>query len=546
MTKLPDQLQSWALGSKARIRPSLWLRGDNVPVVDVFITYCGEDPNLLLDTVRGACNLDYPRGRYRVIVLDDSSSISASIAELGNQHSNLYYSSRHVQEKVFACKAANLNHGLQYSTTLRGPRSQFVAGLDIDMIPEPQWLRRLIPHLLRDDKVGLVTPPQHWYNIPMHEPLGHLLRVRQMRTVAHVQQDSLGKAFGGGSGWVARREALDDIGGIPMVSHLEDYLTCMDLIAAEWKVILVEEPLQWGLLPDSFAGVIRQWQRWITGGLALGKTLYSSPRKRFLEAFVVESRITLTLCTTALCFFGMPVLLLSGKELVPLNGPKQSRLLLRIACADFGVQSLEGYLQSSLADYYIYILHDISRLWYCSYSIPRLLRHWYPRTTQTIFGPPSLLPGNHAANRSRENDPGFHNSTIRRLGVILWDGQAIPHLLVLCSCITGAAICSRHILSTFKNSDAETAFMELITHAGWPTAFILWTSVISNAWVPFSYALSRRKRPSREELLDRDPRTKVAYPSEKAKDQRHRRVSERHYSLVLGYILFVFVASWWL
>ena len=545
MTKFPHQLQSWALGGKARLRPSLSLRGDNVPNTDVFITYCGEDQDLLLDTVRGACNLDYPRGNYRVIVLDDSNSISRRIAELGHQYSNLYCSARNVQEKIFACKAANLNHGLQFSKTLRGPLSQFIAGLDIDMIPEPQWLRRLIPHLLRDEKVALVTPPQSFYNIPLHDPLGHLLRLRQMRTVAHVQQDSLGKAFGGGSGWVARRDALDDIGGIAMVSHLEDYLTCMDLIAAEWKIVLVEESLQWGLVPGSFNGVIRQWQRWITGGLSLGKTLYSSPRKRFLEAIVVESRITLTLCTTALCFFAMPILLLSGETLVPLNGPTKSRFLLRIACLDFGVQSLEGFLQSWLADYYIYILYDISGMWYCPYMIQRLLHHWFPRSTQIIFGLPRLLPGNHVANRSRENDYGFRESSVRRLGVILWDGQAFPHLIVLCSCITGGVICLRRVLMTLEGSNAETAFMELITHAGWPSAFMLWTSVISNAWVPFFYAMSRLKRPSREDLLERDPVTKVAYPSKKAKDQRHRRVSERHYALVLGYVLLLFVASWY-
>lgn len=80
-------------------------------MVDVLITYCEEGLGLLLDTVRAACNLDYPHERFRVVVLDDSDSVSKAIAELGRQYPNLFYSVRDIQEKIFECKVVNLNHG---------------------------------------------------------------------------------------------------------------------------------------------------------------------------------------------------------------------------------------------------------------------------------------------------------------------------------------------------------------------------------------------------------------------------------------------------
>ena len=68
---------------KKRGRPKLRLTGNDVPTVDVFVTCCGEDDEVVLDTVRGACDQDYPRDRFRVIVLDDakSATLEASVRQ---------------------------------------------------------------------------------------------------------------------------------------------------------------------------------------------------------------------------------------------------------------------------------------------------------------------------------------------------------------------------------------------------------------------------------------------------------------------------------
>lgn len=148
---------------KSRRRQKLRLKGGLVPTVDVLITCCGEDEDVIINTARAACNIDYPADRFRVIVLDDgrSPSLFRSIAGLNDHYPNLYYRTREKYPGVpHHFKAGNLNFGLKETMTMKGEAGEFAAALDADMIPEPEWLRAILPHMIIDDRCGLACPPQ--------------------------------------------------------------------------------------------------------------------------------------------------------------------------------------------------------------------------------------------------------------------------------------------------------------------------------------------------------------------------------------------------
>ena len=148
---------------KPRGREKLRLKGDVVPTVDVLVTACGEDEDVILNTARAACSIDYPTDRFRVFVLDDgrSASLFRSIAALNGQYPNLIYRSREKFPGVpHHFKAGNLNFGLRETLTAKGEEGEFVAALDADMIPQPEWLRAILPHMLIDQSCGLACPPQ--------------------------------------------------------------------------------------------------------------------------------------------------------------------------------------------------------------------------------------------------------------------------------------------------------------------------------------------------------------------------------------------------
>ncbi len=141
-TAVPTLLHnSWTvMAIRERKRPKLRLLGDEAPTVDVFITCCKEDNNVVMDTVRGACDLDYPRNRFRVIVLDDGKveSLAKEVEALSANYPNLYYIARPKFPGVpHHFKAGNLNYGLDATLSFPGGAGEMMAALDADMVSLP-------------------------------------------------------------------------------------------------------------------------------------------------------------------------------------------------------------------------------------------------------------------------------------------------------------------------------------------------------------------------------------------------------------------------
>jgi hypothetical protein len=139
VTAIPSLMHNgWTMMAlKKRGRAKLRLIGNECPTVDVFITCCGEEDEVVLDTVRGALDQDYPMERFRVIVLDDgqSATLEDSCNQIAMTNPNLYYMAREkIPGKPHHFKAGNLNYGLDQVHTLPGGASQFMAALDADMV----------------------------------------------------------------------------------------------------------------------------------------------------------------------------------------------------------------------------------------------------------------------------------------------------------------------------------------------------------------------------------------------------------------------------
>lgn len=147
-------------------RPCYRLVGNSAPTVDVLIPCCREPIDVIIDTVAAAVAQDYPPQQLRVFLLDDGHDeklretmkrLSTKSAEANGPQ--VRYLSRELGAGVRSYyKAGNLHFGIEESMRLGG--SEYLACLDSDMIPEPDWLRRIIPHLMLDQKMALACPPQ--------------------------------------------------------------------------------------------------------------------------------------------------------------------------------------------------------------------------------------------------------------------------------------------------------------------------------------------------------------------------------------------------
>lgn len=102
---LPYILRVLAFRLPERTKPII--TGDNVPSVDVLITCCREDLEIIMDTTRAACALDYPKDSFRVFVCDDGASeeVKNAVQNLHQTYPNVYYTSRIKDPLIKDCES---------------------------------------------------------------------------------------------------------------------------------------------------------------------------------------------------------------------------------------------------------------------------------------------------------------------------------------------------------------------------------------------------------------------------------------------------------
>lgn len=108
-------------------------------------------------------------------------------------------------------------------------------------------------------------PTQNYYNVPPSDPLGQQAEFDMYFTVQEILNDSLGAPLCTGTGYVARRSALESIGGWPLAYTGEDYMLSALLTGHGWEVAFVREPMQVGLAPESLRALLEQRVRWVRG-----------------------------------------------------------------------------------------------------------------------------------------------------------------------------------------------------------------------------------------------------------------------------------------
>ncbi|GJD60299.1 glycosyltransferase [Methylobacterium frigidaeris] len=235
----------------------------DLPTVDVFIPTYNEPIDVLERTIVGALALDYPRDKLKVYVLDDKrrdwlrdyceSKGAIHVTRPDNSHA----------------KAGNMNNGLTVSS------GEFIAIFDADFVPYRNFLRRTVP-FFEDPTIGIVQTPQHFFNKDPVQSNLSLEKVwpdeqRLFFDEMAASRDAWDVSFCCGSCSIARRSALDEIGGFPHDSITEDLLTTLALLNRGYKTRYLNERLSMGLAAENLKGYFVQRGRWCRGGI---QTIY--------------------------------------------------------------------------------------------------------------------------------------------------------------------------------------------------------------------------------------------------------------------------------
>lgn len=241
--------------ARLRTRPSRdW------PEVDLIIATYNEPLEVVEKTIIGALALDWPA--LNVWIADDGRRAwlrdyciakgAGYINRPDNDHA----------------KAGNINHALGVTS------APFVAIFDADFVPQRTFLMRTIG-FFDDPAIGIVQVPHNFYN---HDPLQQNLALRDKMPddqrfffeAIMPGRDGWDAAFCCGSNSVTRRTAFEAAGGgLPTGSITEDMLLTLSLLRHGFITRYLNEPLAFGLAPESLAAFFIQRARWARGAMQI-------------------------------------------------------------------------------------------------------------------------------------------------------------------------------------------------------------------------------------------------------------------------------------
>ncbi len=177
-------------------------------------------------------------------------------------------------------KAANLNWAIPHG------QAEYILCLDADFQLDPMFTTRLTS-FFNDPSVALVQAPQHFRNLdPVQRNLfggsGWTEEQRFFFDVNLPSRDAWGNALCVGSCWAARRKVIDELGGFPVNSIVEDVYFGYRVKSLGYKTLYLNEKVATGLAAEDTPSYVVQRTRWCLGAMALLRDPHGPIRSRDL------------------------------------------------------------------------------------------------------------------------------------------------------------------------------------------------------------------------------------------------------------------------
>ncbi|XP_062190164.1 probable glucomannan 4-beta-mannosyltransferase 7 [Phragmites australis] len=296
-------------------------------------------------SIAAACELQWPKDRITVQVLDDSTDpFIKNLVELECENwmskgVNIKYATRS-SRKGF--KAGALKKGMECDYA---KQSEYVAIFDADFQPEPDFLLRTIPFLVHNPKVALVQARWSFVN----DTTSLLTRVQKMFFDYHfkVEQEAGSATFAffsfNGTAGVWRTTAINEAGGWKDRTTVEDMDLAVRATLQGWKFIYVGDIRVKSELPSTYKAYCRQQFRWSSGGANLfrkmakdvlvAKDISLLKRSYMLYSFFLVRRVVAPTVACILYNFIIPVSVFIPELFLPIWGIAYIPTVLTIVTA---------------------------------------------------------------------------------------------------------------------------------------------------------------------------------------------------------------------
>ena len=235
----------------------------------------------IIDTT---AELDYPRDKFQIQVLDDSTDetkeiIANKVKELAAKGIDIIHIHRTDRTGY---KAGALDSAMDKVS------GEFIAIFDADFVPDSDFLLKTIPYF-QDEKIGVVQT--RW---------GHLNKTYSMLTElqafglnGHFAIEQGGRSTNGhyinfnGTAGIWRKSCIADAGGWEHDTITEDLDLSYRAQMKGWKFKYLEDVISPAELPITMSALKSQQHRWMKGGaevfMKMWKRLVKNPNVRFTD-----------------------------------------------------------------------------------------------------------------------------------------------------------------------------------------------------------------------------------------------------------------------
>ncbi|MEM7032162.1 MAG: glycosyltransferase [Chloroflexota bacterium] len=273
----------------------------------------------LIDTV---ARIDYPTEALSIQILDDSTDETAVLARARvafhqSQGINITYVRR---PNRVGFKAGALDYGLQSAP------GEFVALFDADFLPQPDFLRKVIPHFA-DTSIGAIQA--RWGHLNAEHDT--LTRAQALALDGHFAVEQTARSCSGlifnfnGSGGVWRRACIESAGGWSADTIAEDLDLSYRAQLGGWQFRYLRDVVAPAEIPPLLTAFKRQQFRWAKGSIQCLRKLKGRlflariPIWKKLQGFLHLSAYMVHPLLLGMILSGLPVILLADPGSLPLG-----------------------------------------------------------------------------------------------------------------------------------------------------------------------------------------------------------------------------------
>ena len=298
----------------------------------------------LLDNIT---KFDYPKDKFEIRVLDDSTDETVEITakKVAEYKAKGFDIVQVTRTNRTGYKAGALKADMKHA------KGEFFAIFDADFLPEPDFLKRTIPHF-KNPEIGVVQT--RWGHI--NEDYSLITKLQAFQLNVHFTVEQVGRENGNyflqfnGTGGVWRKQTIEDAGGWEADTLTEDLDLSVRAQLKGYKIYYLENTVSPAELPAEMNGLKSQQHRWMKGGAETAKKLIPTVWKADIP-FWKKFHATLHLLSSSIFL----MVFIVGIFSVP--------VLFLMESVNFPVKYFAIFLTSMLSIIAVYYVGNVKGAW---------------------------------------------------------------------------------------------------------------------------------------------------------------------------------------